>query len=106
MTTLRVLAVILVLAIIAVAAVPLLVVADLVGGGDGWGLCPEGLSSCHTSYFEGPELAALLAAATFVLVALLRLVFVVQQRLEKRRSRRLSGPVSPPRPPARRPPSA
>ena len=45
------------LAIVAAAvAVPMFVVADLSGGGSGWGLCPEGLGSCSTSYFAGPEL--------------------------------------------------
>jgi len=40
----------------AALAVPVLVLADLAGGGSGWGICPEGLGTCSTSYFAGPEL--------------------------------------------------
>jgi hypothetical protein len=48
------------------AVAPLLVVADLAAGGTGWGLCPDGMSTCTTSYFAGPELLAILI---FVLLA-------------------------------------
>jgi len=44
----------------ATVAVPLLVLADLAGGGSGWGLCRDGLSACSTSYFAGPELLVIL----------------------------------------------
>ncbi|MEE8330628.1 MAG: hypothetical protein V3R84_02570 [Acidimicrobiia bacterium] len=97
MTALRVLLVILVLAILVVAALPLLVVVDLVSGGDGYGLCASGLTSCRTSYFDGPELAAFIALVTFVLIAAIRVVQVAMMRLSAGRSRRLSGPLSPPR---------
>lgn len=99
MIALRVLAVILVLAILGVAALPLFVVVDLVSGGDGYGLCAEGLTSCRTSYFDGPELAAFIAIVTFVLLAALRVVEIAMRRLASSRSRRLSGPMSPPRVP-------
>jgi hypothetical protein len=97
MIALRVLTVILVLAILGVAALPLFVVVDLVSGGDGYGLCAEGLTSCRTSYFDGPELAAFIALVTFVLVAALRVVQIAMRRLATSRERRLSGPLSPPR---------
>jgi uncharacterized membrane protein len=102
MTALRVLFVILVLAILAVASVPLFVVSDLVAGGDGYGLCRDGLTSCRTSYFDAPELAAGIVGLIFVLVAGLRIVQVAMRRLEASRVRRLSGPMSPPRAPAGR----
>jgi len=60
-------------AIVAVTLVPMLVLLDLAGGGDGWGLCQEGLSSCHTSYFDGPELVAMLLLVVFALLFVLRL---------------------------------
>lgn len=97
MTALRVLLVVLVLAILVVAALPLLVVVDLVSGGDGYGLCSSGLTSCRTSYFDGPELAAFIALITFVLIAAIRVVQVAMLRLSAGRSQRLSGPLSPPR---------
>ena len=63
---LRILLGVLVAIVIAVSIVPMLVIADLAGGGTGWGLCPDGLSTCTTSYFAGPELLAILL---FVLCA-------------------------------------
>lgn len=102
MVVLRVLIVLLILAILGVAALPLFVVVDLVSGGDGYGLCAEGLTSCRTSYFDGPELAAFIAIVTFALLAALRLVQIVMRRLESSRARRLSGPISPPRVPTPR----
>jgi len=52
----------------ATIAVPILVLADLAGGGSGWGLCPGGLSTCSTSYFAGPELAIILLGVLFVML--------------------------------------
>lgn len=57
------------LAIAAAAlAVPVLVLADLAGGGTGWGLCPDGLGTCSTSYFAGPELFLALFATLLVAI--------------------------------------
>lgn len=47
----------------------MLVIADLAGGGSGWGLCPEGVSTCSTSYFAGPELLLLLLLVLFASLA-------------------------------------
>jgi hypothetical protein len=54
---------------IATALVPMLVVADLAGGGSGWGLCPDGIGTCSSSYFAGPELLALLLVVLFAILA-------------------------------------
>ena len=97
---------VLVLALLVVAALPMLVVADLVSGGDGYGLCAEGLTSCRTSYFDGPELAAFIVMVMFVLVAAIRIVQVGMRRLERSRSERLTGPLSPPRRTISRSPSS
>ena len=50
---------------VATALVPMLVIADLAGGGSGWGLCPDGLGTCSTSYFAGPELLVFLLVVLF-----------------------------------------
>lgn len=54
---------------IATALVPMLVVTDLAGGGSGWGLCPDGIGTCSSSYFAGPELLALLLVVLFAILA-------------------------------------
>ncbi len=88
-----------VLAVVAVAAIPLLVAVDLMGGGDGWGLCPNRLRNCRSSYFDGPELAAILAIALFVLVAVSRLLTLVIRQLQRRRDRAAARAAAPPRVP-------
>lgn len=70
---------VLILAMAAVALVPMLVLIDLVSGGDGWGLCPDGLTACRSSYFDGPELAAGLSILVFVLLLLLRMALHAQR---------------------------
>jgi hypothetical protein len=75
----RVIIGVLILAIAAVALVPMLVLIDLVSGGDGWGLCPDGLGACRSSYFDGPELAAGLSILVFVLLLLLRMALHAQR---------------------------
>ena len=62
---LRILLGVLVGIVIAAAIAPMLVLADLAGGGTGWGLCPDGISTCTTSYFAGPELLAILLFVLF-----------------------------------------
>ncbi len=71
-------------AMVGVALVPMLVLLDLAGGGDGWGLCRGGLASCKAAYFEGPELLAGLVVVLFLLLMLLRLALYVRRRLEHR----------------------
>jgi hypothetical protein len=71
-------------AIVTVALVPMLVLLDLAGGGDGWGLCDGGLDSCRAAYFEGPELLAGLAVLLFLLLVLLRLALYARRLLETR----------------------
>ena len=43
-----------------VVAVPAIVLVDLVSGGTGLGLCPDGLGRCDASAFAGAELLILL----------------------------------------------
>jgi hypothetical protein len=62
---LRILLGVLMMVVVATAVAPLLVIADLAGGGTGWGLCPEGIGACSTSYFTGPELLTILLFVLF-----------------------------------------
>jgi len=84
-TALRVVIAVIISAMVVVALVPLLVLADLAAGGDGWGLCRGGLGSCRAAYFEGPELLATLVVVLFLLLMLLRLAVLARRRLQGRR---------------------
>ena len=86
MSALRVVIALVLAAMVAVALVPMLVLLDLAGGGDGWGLCEDGLTSCRAAYFEGPELLAVLVVVLILLLMLLRLALVSRRRLEARRA--------------------
>ena len=70
--------------IVVVALVPMMALVDLAGGGDGFGLCPEGISSCRTSYFDGPELLGVLSILLFLLLIILRAAFHMRRLLEMR----------------------
>ena len=74
-------------AIVVVALVPMFVLLDLVGGGDGWGLCPDGLASCSTSYFDGLELLAALLVTIFLLLLVLRIALHTERLIDGRRTR-------------------
>ena len=87
MTAIRVIIGALIATIVAITLLPMLVLLDLVGGGDGWGLCPDGLTSCRTSYFSGPELAAGLMILLFFLLFLLRLALHGQRMVDRRKER-------------------
>lgn len=89
MTAIRVIIGILIALLVAVTLLPMLVLLDLVGGGDGWGLCSDGLASCRTSYFSGLELAAILMILAFVLMFLLRLALHGQRMVDRRKERDL-----------------
>jgi hypothetical protein len=87
---------VLIATIVAVTVLPMLVLLDLVGGGDGWGLCPDGLSSCRTSYFSGLELAAGLMILLFLLLFLLRLALHGQRIVDRRKEGEMYRPPPPP----------
>lgn len=46
--------------LLVVIAIPVIALVDLIAGGTGLGLCPEGLGVCETSLFTILELALLL----------------------------------------------
>ena len=68
---------------VATALIPMLVIGDLAGGGSGWGLCPEGIGTCSTSYFAGPELLAVLLIVLFATLAGIAVCVRWIRRLEK-----------------------
>ena len=84
----------LIAAIVVVALIPLGVLLDLAGGGDGFGICEGGLSECRTSYFDGPELLGLLAVILFLLVMALRAALQVRVLLERKRDEDAMDPSS------------
>jgi len=79
-------------AIVIVALVPMVALIDLAGGGDGLGLCPDGLGSCRTSYFDGPELLAVLTVLLFLLLMILRTALHVRRILEERQQEQALDP--------------
>ncbi|MDP2623581.1 MAG: hypothetical protein Q8Q29_07290 [Actinomycetota bacterium] len=85
MTAIRIVIGVVITAIAIVALVPMFVLLDLAGGGDGLGLCSGGLASCGTSYFDGPELLGILVVVLFLLLMLLRSAFHVRSLVEQRR---------------------
>lgn len=89
MTGVRIVIGVVITAIVAVALVPMLALVDLAGGGDGMGLCPDGLSSCRTSFFDGPELLAVLVVVLFLLLMMLRAAFHVRRMVEDRMKERV-----------------
>jgi hypothetical protein len=81
---LRIVVGVLLIAVVLVSVVPLLVLLDLAQGGDGYGMCPDGLQACDIPYTAWLELAAGLVLVIFGLIALLRLTMKVVRREERR----------------------
>lgn len=79
---LRILLGVLVVIVVATALAPLLVIADLAGSGPGWGLCPDGIETCSTSYFAGPELLAILLFVLFAALGGIAICTRLIRRLE------------------------
>jgi hypothetical protein len=86
MVWLRALLMVLVLLAIGIAALPVLVLLDLLGGGTGFGLCEGGLAACPQRYTAGPALAAYLVVSLLLVVALIRAVTHLYRRLQRHRT--------------------
>jgi hypothetical protein len=67
---------------VVLAAVPILVMVDLLGGGTGYGLCANGLELCDNPYSTAAELAVLLTLALFGTVLLIRLLMRLARKLQ------------------------
>lgn len=59
---------------VGIAAVPVLVMIDLLRGGTGFGLCQNGLEACSKPYSTAAEFAVVLTVALFLVVASIRLL--------------------------------
>ncbi len=75
----------LVLLAVALAALPVLVLLDLLGGGTGYGLCAGGLGACPERFTAGPALAAYLVVALMLVVALIRVISHLYRRMQRRK---------------------
>ncbi|GIU92946.1 MAG: hypothetical protein KatS3mg011_1852 [Acidimicrobiia bacterium] len=82
---LRLLRLVLILVGVGLAAIPLLALFDLARGGTGLGLCPDGLADCDAGFEAAPRLTVLLVVGLLVVLAGLRLVWLADRRLRRRR---------------------
>jgi hypothetical protein len=82
---LRALVLILVLMAVLVAAVPILILLDLLQGGTGYGLCPGGLEACRNPMTATGELVVILAVALLLVVAMIRVAVRLSRQVEERR---------------------
>lgn len=64
-----------------IAVVPLLVLLSLVQGGTGFGLCPDGITTCRNPYTAAPELTAGLTLALLAVVAAIRVLMRAARRV-------------------------
>lgn len=81
-TLIRILIFLLSATAVGIAAVPVIVMIDLLGGGSGFGLCPNGLEACDKPFSTGAEFAMVLTIALFVVVLAIRLLMKLARRLE------------------------
>lgn len=79
----RVMAVLLAAVAVAIAAVPIFVLLDLLGGGTGYGLCPNGLEACEKPYSTAAEFAVVLTLALGLSVLGIRLLMRLARRLQE-----------------------
>lgn len=81
-TWLRMVVYILMAAAILIGLVPLLVLLSLVEGGTGFGLCPDGITSCRNPFTAAPELTATLTVALFAVVAVIRVMMRMARKMQ------------------------
>ncbi|HEU4917394.1 MAG TPA: hypothetical protein VFV13_12615 [Acidimicrobiia bacterium] len=68
-------------AAIGIALVPILVLIDLLDGGTGWGLCPQGIEACDNPYTTAAEFGIMLTLGLFVAVLGIRVLMKLARRL-------------------------
>lgn len=69
---------------VVIVLVPAVVLVDLVAGGSGLGLCPNGLGGCDTSVFTIAELAVILGVATGIIGGAIAACVRALRTLERR----------------------
>lgn len=80
-TLIRLLILVLSATAVGIAAIPVLVMIDLLRGGSGFGLCPNGLDACEKPYSTGAEFAVILTIALLLVVVAARLLMKLARRL-------------------------
>lgn len=68
---------------VGIAIVPILVLLDLIGGGTGYGLCPNGLEACEKPYSTAAEFAVVLTLGLGLAVLGIRLLMRLARRLQE-----------------------
>lgn len=71
---------------VVVAALPAAVLVDLVSGGTGFGLCPDGLGRCTTSVFTVAELVIAMGLVLGILGAAIAVCMRMLRRDAERRA--------------------
>ncbi len=64
----------LVLVALLLSIVPPAFLVDLLNGGTGYGLCPEGLAACSTAYLTGPTFALRILGGLLLVMVGIRLL--------------------------------
>ena len=68
-------------AAIGIALIPILVLIDLLDGGTGWGLCPQGIEACNNPYTTAAEFGIVLTLGLFLSVLGIRLLMKLARRM-------------------------
>ena len=66
---------------IGIALIPILVLIDLLDGGTGWGLCPNGIEACENPFTTAAEIGVLLTLGLFLSVLGIRLLMRLARRM-------------------------
>jgi hypothetical protein len=66
---------------IGIALIPILVLIDLLDGGTGWGLCPNGIEACDNPFTTAAEIGVLLTIGLFVSVLGIRVLMRLARRM-------------------------
>ncbi len=82
LTLLKALRGFLVLVALLLSIVPPAFLVDLLNGGTGYGLCPEGLASCSTAYLAGPTFALRILGGLLLVMVGIRLLSRIISQIE------------------------
>ncbi|HSK06060.1 MAG TPA: hypothetical protein VK990_00980 [Acidimicrobiia bacterium] len=66
---------------IGIALVPILVLIDLLDGGTGWGLCPNGIEACDNPFTTAAEIGVLLTLGLFLSVFGIRVLMRLARKM-------------------------
>ena len=66
---------------IGIALIPILVLIDLLDGGTGWGLCPNGIEACDNPFTTAAEIGVVLTLGLFLSVLGIRLLMRLARQM-------------------------